>query len=114
VGAHQRRRHAIKLATGEDADEDATLDCKPAAKNTAMDHEEDDVVVSEAPAPRNVLIAAAGSSNSDEIEVVGTVNQVLLPHMRQHCTEEPFLPYNHNGTAKEQRDNNVKVCGLCY
>jgi hypothetical protein len=106
------------LATGEDTDADATLDRKPAAKNTTRDHEEDDVEVLEAPAPRNVPIAAARSSNSDEIEVVGTVNQVLLPHMRQHCTEEPFLPWSPsfgNVTIKEQRENNnLKVCSLCY
>jgi hypothetical protein len=104
----------------ESAEDDAIEDRKPAAKTTAMGHEEDDVEVMEAPAPRNIPTAttagAAGSNNSDEIEVVGTVNQVLLPHMRQHCTEEPFLPYTGGtGTAAEGRlDNNMKVCRLCY
>jgi hypothetical protein len=106
------------LATGTE-DEDATGDRKPAAKTTTTDHEEDDVEVMEAPAPRNVptaTTAATRKNNSDEIEVVGTVNQVLLPHMRQHCTEEPFLPYTGGtGTAAEERlDNNMKLCSLCY
>ena len=102
-----------------DIDDDVTRDRKPAAKPTTADHEEDDVEVLEAPAPRNIPTAAtttARSSNSDEIEVVGTVNQVLLPHMRQHCTEEPFLPFIGSSRAltEERLDNNVKVCSLCY
>jgi hypothetical protein len=101
------------LVTGDD---DATRDRKPAAKTTTMDQEEEvDVEVLEAPAPRNVPTAAtavARNSNSDEIEVVGTLNQVLLPHMRQHCTEEPFLPFI--GGGMQRLANNVKVCSLCY
>jgi hypothetical protein len=34
------------------------------------------------------------ANNSEEIEVVGTVNQVLLPHIRQHCTIEPYCRLN--------------------
>jgi hypothetical protein len=103
-------------AEDSDSDDDATRDRKPAAKTTTMDREEEeDVEVLEAPAPRNVpttATAAARSSNSDEIEVVGTVNQVLLPHMRQHCTEEPFLPFT--GSGMPRLANNMKVCSLCY
>jgi hypothetical protein len=79
--------------TGEDTDA-TDDDRKPAAKSKTTDHEmeKDDVEVLEA-LPRNVpttATAAARSKNSgEEIEVVGTVNQVLLPHMRQHCTKEP-------------------------
>jgi hypothetical protein len=108
---HENSRE--NLATAEDA----TQDRKPAAKTTAMDQEEDEEVeVMEAPAPINIPTAAraaARSSNSDEIEVVGTVNQVLLPHMRQHCTEEPFLATT-GGSVTARLANNVKVCSLCY
>jgi hypothetical protein len=47
----------------------------------------------------------------DEIEVVGTKNQVLLPHMRQHCTEKPFS----NSSDKGARDaENQSTCECCY
>jgi hypothetical protein len=94
---------------------------KPAAKiTTTMDHEEEsDVEVLEAPAPRNVpttATATARNSDSDEIEVIGTVNQVLLPHMRQHCLKEPCLPIMSatGGAAPERCLTNMKVCSLCY
>jgi hypothetical protein len=104
--------------TGEDTDAEATADDdrKPAAKSKTTDHEMEEEDVEFVKAPRNIptaATAAVGSSDGDEIEVVGTVNQVLLPHMRQHCTIEPYMPSNEK-TAKERFDKNVKVCSLCY
>jgi hypothetical protein len=122
TGEKRKRKRATLASSTEDMDinEDVTRDRKPAAKTTTVDNEEEDVEVLEAPASRNIptaATAAARSSSSDEIEVVGTVNQVLLPHMRQHCTEELFSPFrcSYGTAAKEERlTNNVKICSLCY
>lgn len=46
--------------------------------------------------------AAAAATAGGDVEVVGTMNPMRLPHMRQHCTEFPF-------------DEDVqKFCGDCF
>jgi DNA-binding FadR family transcriptional regulator len=64
----KQTRDALGIGT-EDEVEDVTEDRKPAAKTTAMDHEDEDVEVMEAPAPIPSVAkaAAARSNNSDDI-----------------------------------------------
>ena len=45
-------------------------------------------------------------NGDDDVEVMGTVNSVRLPHMRCHCTEYPFV--------ENQKENNGQTCDLCY
>ena len=55
----------------------------------------DDVEVVEASAPTMVAqapAAAASTQNDDDVVMVGTVNEVKLPHVRPHCTKFPFRP----------------------
>jgi hypothetical protein len=115
VAAASKKKVKREPAGTETTSENAstTDDRKPAAK-TASEEDQEDVEVIEA--PRFVPSVATGvTGTSDEIEVVGTVNQVLLPHMRQHCTEKPFFPDGTtHKTAAEQLTNNMKVCSLCY
>ena len=40
--------------------------------------------------PPSVASVAPHPTADDDVAVVGTLNQVNLPHMRKHCTEQPF------------------------
>jgi hypothetical protein len=53
--------------------------------------------------------AAAATNNDQDVELVGTVNETRLPHMRQHCTVHPFNP-----SAALSSSNNMEFCDLCY
>lgn len=61
----------------------------------------------------------SNTSNDDDIEVVGAVNEVRLPHMRQHCTQFKFDPTPAvmlfgKGYRKETLEANYQSCELCY
>jgi hypothetical protein len=47
----------------------------------------------------------AGRENND-VELVGVVNTLRLPHNREYCTEFPFVP--------ENRANNRQTCSFCF
>jgi hypothetical protein len=53
--------------------------------------------------------AAASANNDDDIQLVGTANETRLPHMRQHCTEYPFVSSGTNA-----KTSNETYCDLCY
>ena len=70
---------------------------------SAIDYEDVQVI----DAPVAVVAAAASASSRDtDIELVGTVNEQKLPHMRPHCLEERF---DANSSTKS-----MKYCSLCY
>jgi hypothetical protein len=56
--------------------------------------------------------AAAAASKNDDVEVVGTKNQVRLPHMRQHCTEKPFDFPGFSTAARNA--TRMQFCENCY
>jgi hypothetical protein len=127
TGGQENTRENAGAAASENAANDNR---KPAAVTTTTtatqgDDDDDDVQVVEAPRtiPTAASLAAATdtdtSTNNDEIQVVGTVNQMLLPHMRQHCTSHSFLQNNDprrltNKEMKKLSNHNMKVCSLCY
>lgn len=90
--------------------------------------DDDDVMVVEPPAETLYAVAAAngGGCGDDEIQMLGCKNQVRLPHLRQHCTEIPFVPLpNFQYSAAtgfisktyvedEEYEGNIDVCDLCY
>jgi hypothetical protein len=55
----------------------------------------------------------------DSVQVVGTLNSQMLPHMRPHCTKQVFWnglkgnEYYLEESKKETRDNQ-KCCALCF
>lgn len=59
-------------------------------------------------------IDAENNTNDEQIEVVGTVSHVRLPHMRQHCTEHPFAYFNSSKEKLEKAGHNEKFCDKCY
>jgi hypothetical protein len=66
----------------------------------------------------NTTSASASASNDNDgddndIELVGTKNHVLLPHMRQHCTEKTFQSNTGYSTAA-RRAVNAQFCTHCY
>ena len=60
--------------------------------------------------------------DDDDVMVVGKVKSLQLPHMRQHCTEYPFIcDVRHlfdkkkcKEKANEGLECNSKYCQLCY
>jgi len=50
--------------------------------------------------------SVSGNYDDADVQMVGVVNEVKLPHMRQHCTKHKFVP---NSTI-----SNSKFCNLCY
>jgi hypothetical protein len=57
------------------------------------------------------------TDEDDEVIVVGHVNHVELPHLRQHCTAFPFdedTPDVHDVYAQSVVTVNVQSCPLCY
>jgi hypothetical protein len=83
--------------------------------STPLDDDDDDEVeIVDVPAPK-VTVASLPTNNTNgdgDIEMVGTVNETRLPHMRQHCTKFKFQT-NHSNRA-EIRTSNEKHCDLCY
>jgi hypothetical protein len=58
-------------------------------------------------------VSNSGSASHDDIAVVGTLNQLRLPHMRPHCTEKPFQ--NDLGYSLVARKAvNGEHCNSCY
>lgn len=64
------------------------------------------------PVHNSAAVAAAGvngamnNDDNDDVQLIGTVGHVPLPHLRQHCTEKQFLPRG--------GENNSFYCNLCY
>lgn len=72
-------------------------------KTSNDDDDDDEVVCVEQPAR---FCQAVSSTNGDaDIELVGTLNEQRLPHMRQHCTVKPFSP---------NKSSNMQFCDDCY
>jgi hypothetical protein len=90
------------------------------------DEDDDDDIVVLDPLEVNTLFCApvmstatgtgtnTGNStfDNDDIELVGTKNHVLLPHMRQHCTEKSFQGNTGYSTAA-RRAVNAQFCTHC-
>lgn len=87
-------------------------DRKPAATTapTAVHH--DGVEIVSAPAPQVTAVDSAQEDTDAELQVVGTKNQVRLPHNRCSCTTHKFRlnPSNRD----DYRTENEKHCDLCY
>jgi hypothetical protein len=61
-------------------------------------------------------VAATGGAenNDDDIQLVGTVGRVRLPHLRQDCTEHPLAQCSPGGFYVKSISHNTKCCDLCY
>lgn len=74
----------------------------------SVNSDDDEVEIVDPPPPKASPVKTAGcASDADDVELVGTVNEVKLPHMRPHCTEHPF-------ESGEDTVSNSRVCDLCY
>jgi hypothetical protein len=63
----------------------------------------------------NQSIKGAAEDEEDEIAVVGTRHpRVRLPHMRQHCTDYPFIKISPPPLFIKQCRQNTAHCELCY
>jgi hypothetical protein len=51
--------------------------------------------------------------DDDDIQLVGTVNEQKLPHMRQHCLEHLYQPDSTVGVTVRETQNQ-RFCDLCY
>jgi hypothetical protein len=107
-----KRVKLFPIVAGKTGESATTTDASEPSVKTASEDDQDDVEVIEA--SRFVPTSVTATGTSDEIEVVATVNQVLLPHMRQHCIEKLFIPYGTATMVTKRYDNNMKVCSLCY
>jgi hypothetical protein len=58
----------------------------------------------------------ATGDDDDEVMVVGHINHVELPHLRQHCTVFPFddTPDVYDVYAQSVVTVNMQSCPLCY
>jgi hypothetical protein len=76
----------------------------------------DDVEVVDGSAAAMMVAAVAQVSESaakdDDVVMVGTVNEVSLPHMRPHCTKFKFQSNATNRT--DVATQNMDHCDLCY
>ena len=70
--------------------------------NVNMNDDEVEIVD---PPPPKMPIKTERTSAGGDVEIVGTVNEVKLPHMRPHCTEHPF---------QSGDDSNIQACDLCF
>jgi len=60
---------------------------------------------------------ASATDGDEEIQIVGGMNIVNLPHSRQHCTHCKFDPTRFDGRLlykRETIDKNKEVCSQCY
>jgi hypothetical protein len=75
---------------------------------------DDEIEIVDAPAPEvAVALLRTNNTNGDgDIQMVGTVNETRLPHMRPHCTKCKFQMNSSN--RADIRANNEKKCDLCY
>ena len=82
-----------------------------AAAVTATSSQYDGVEIVDAPA---ATIAEEETTNSTDGDVVmvGTINEMRLPHMRPHCTKFQFQPNSNN--RSDIRMSNALHCDLCY
>lgn len=59
--------------------------------------------------------AETSNNESDEIAVVGTKNQTLLPHMRPHCGAHPFrIPTKETRHDDGEATGNMEFCEQCF
>jgi hypothetical protein len=105
---------------------DLTLSPSAATDKAAADDDDDDddIVVLDPLEVNTLFCAPVSTSNATtstatladtdtDIELVGTKNQVLLPHMRQHCTVQSFQGNTGYSTAA-RRAVNSQYCSHCY
>jgi hypothetical protein len=95
----------------------------PIVNDDDDDDDDDDDIVVLYPLEVNTLFCAPVSTatattstaagDGDDIELVGTKNQVLLPHMRQHCTEKYFQG-NTGYSSAAGKAINSQFCSHCY
>ena len=60
-------------------------------------------------------VTNGGGDNDDddencEIQICGISNPQVFSHMRQHCTQFPFILNKKKG----RKNNNMKICDKCY
>ena len=68
---------------------------------------DDEIQVVDAPSPKMTAVQTSTHQTCEEdIQLVGTLNEQRLPHMRQHCTEHPFREAVVSGSRK--------FCSECY
>jgi hypothetical protein len=94
-----------------------TEDRKPAAATAATTStpttNHDGVEIVDAPAPPVAAATSARKENADEdLQVVGTKNEVRLPHNRCSCTTLKFTANLFD--RDDLREANDKHCDLCY
>jgi hypothetical protein len=87
-----------------------------AAAAAASEVHYDDVEVVEAStraiAPAETIHNAANDWDDDDVVMVGTINEMRLPHMRHDCVKFKF---NQNPTNRHDiRAKNWEHCDLCY
>ena len=76
------------------------------AKRAKESVEDDFVRIIDTPAPKMKEKSTTTKETDDDVVLVGTVNEMRLPHMRQHCTQFKFKPIDFR--------SNEKHCDLCY
>jgi len=92
----------------------ASLETATAQEDTTSDSNAEEIVVLDnRKAPPISYDPVSASNDNDDVQVVGTVGHIRLPHMRQHCTEKPFQSIA-NTTYAAQRGNNKNYCEDCY
>jgi hypothetical protein len=115
-----RKRHASHGIHAPSASSSKRVKAEAAKKTAASsakdDDDDDDIVVLDSLEANALFCPPTGTSASattgDDIELVGTKNQVLLPHMRQHCTIQPFQ--GNSGLSTAAPTVNSKFCCHCY
>jgi len=80
----------------------------PPRINPVVNVDDDEVQVVDPPPQKSpVKMMERRAAANGDVEVVGTVNAMQLPHMRPHCTEHPFQ-------SGEHAASNSQTCDLCY
>lgn len=126
TSSKKRKKPKVKNENDEDKKKASIKQegCKPAAttaKPTSI--AEDGLEFLEDVGPQMVPAAAEGGTaniGDDDVILEGVANELRLPHLRQDCTNNPFVASSTNHTTKKSSllknrlTTNYKHCDLCY
>ena len=82
------------------------------ANPTSTSDEEVEVIEAPTSSPALASTMNAEGNADEELQVVGTRNELKLPHRRQDCTVHPFTMKA--ATSNQLRLQNERCCELCY
>ena len=99
-----------KVKTEPSASSNGIVDILDAPATTSP-AQYDGVEIVDAPSAKKVSEETTNSTDGDVV-MIGTVNEMRLPHMRPHCTKFKFQPNSNN--RLDILMSNAQHCDLCF